>query len=71
MDNHVWLTEGNWFGFRGTVNKDVQEPYLVCPLHTEEAWKKYEEEKKKKEEEEAKATEPSEEDSGTTASENP
>ena len=62
LDNYVWLINGNdngeWHGFNGRANKDVQAPYLLCPEHTKETWEKYQEEKKKKEEEEA--TEPSE-----------
>ena len=68
LDYYVYLTDGNWHGFSGKANPDVNEPYVVCPVHTAEAWKKYEEEKKKAEEEEeakkeeeaAKPSEPTE-----------
>ena len=66
LDNYVWLVnngkDGEWHGFYGNVNKDIKAPYLLCPVHTEEAWEKYQEEKKKEEE----ATEPSEPEEGET-----
>ena len=66
MDNYVWFVNGNangeWHGFYGNANKDIKAPYLLCPVHTEEAWKEYQEEKKKEEE----ATEPSEPEEGET-----
>ncbi len=58
MDNYVWLTEGDWHGFNGKANENVKAPYLLCPEHTEEAWKEYQ--KKKEEEEAEKETEPTE-----------
>ena len=51
LDYYVYLTDGNWHGFHGNANPKVEEPYVVCTVHTEEAWKKYDEEKKKAEEE--------------------
>ena len=60
LDYYVYLTDGNWHGFSGNANPNVNEPYVVCPVHTQEAWKKYEEEKKKAEEEAEKETQPSE-----------
>ena len=51
LDYYVYLSDGNWHGFSGNANPNVNEPYVVCTVHTEEAWKKYEEEKKKAEEE--------------------
>ena len=60
LDYYIWYTDGNWHGFSGNANPDVNQPYVVCTAHTAETWKKYEEEKKKEEEEAAKETEPSE-----------
>lgn len=56
QDNYVYLVDKSgdpidWFGFDGKANKNLHEPYLVCPVHTKEAWEKYEEEKRKEEEE--------------------
>ena len=47
-DNYVYFVKddgsnGNYKGFTGKVNAKVDAPYLVCPEHTEEAWKKYQE----------------------------
>lgn len=59
QDNYVWLingtSDGEWYGFTGSANKNTNAPYLVCPVHTKEAWEKYQEEKKAQEE----TTEPS------------
>lgn len=59
QDNYVWLingtSDGEWHGFTGSANKNTNAPYLVCPVHTKEAWEKYQEEKKAQEE----TTEPS------------
>jgi len=41
-DSYVYYTDGNWYGFDGRANQDVEEPYLVCPVHTQEAWEEYE-----------------------------
>jgi len=51
QDNYVYFIkddgkDGTYKGFSGTVNSKVNAPYMVCPVHTEEAWKKYEEENK-------------------------
>ncbi len=48
-DNYVWLISKNgkdldWHGFNGKANADVSAPYLVCPVHTKEAWEEYEKE---------------------------
>ena len=32
----------NWFGFDGKANKGLSEPYVVCPVHTKQAWEEYE-----------------------------
>ncbi len=62
QDNYVYLISKtgkdlDWYGFKGNVNKDVGEPYIVCPVHTQEAWEEYEEANKETEPEE---TEPEE-----------
>ncbi len=62
QDNYVYLVDKNgnaidWHGFSGNANKDEHAPYIVCPVHTKEAWEKYEEEKRKEEEEAAKKEE--------------
>ncbi len=50
-DNYVYLIkddgkDGTYKGFSNSINAKVNAPYMVCPTHTEEAWKKYEEENK-------------------------
>ena len=32
----------DWHGFDGRANKNVDAPYVVCPVHTKEAWEAYE-----------------------------
>ena len=59
LDNYIWYTDGDWHGFSGNVQPDVKAPYIVCPVHTKEAWEKKQEEDKKQEEEE-NATAPTE-----------
>ena len=54
QDNYVYFikddgSNGSYKGFSGKINAKVDAPYMVCPVHTEEAWKKYEEEQKKDE----------------------
>ena len=49
QDNYVYFvkddgSDGSYKGFSGKVNAKTDAPYLVCPTHTEEAWKKYQEE---------------------------
>ena len=49
QDNYVYFVKddgsnGSYKGFTGKANAKVDAPYLVCPTHTEEAWKKYQEE---------------------------
>ena len=51
LDSYVWYTEGNWHGFGGKAQPDVSAPYIVCPVHTKEAWDKKEQADKEKEEE--------------------
>lgn len=46
QDNYVYLVDaaGNpqpWHGFRGNANPNSDAPYIVCPLHTKEAWDEY------------------------------
>ena len=60
LDKYVWYTDGSWHGFSGNAQPGVDEPYIICPEHTKEAWEKKqkeEEEKKKQEEEEKKKQE--------------
>lgn len=56
--SYVYYTSGNWHGFSGNANKGVDAPYIVCSVHTKQAWEAYEKQK-------AEATEPSED--GTPA----
>lgn len=56
LDNYVWYTDGNWHGFNGNAQPDVNAPYIVCPLHDKEAWQ--EKQEQEKEEEETEPTEP-------------
>ena len=32
----------NWHGFNGKANEGINAPYLVCPVHTAQAWADYE-----------------------------
>ena len=32
----------DWHGFDGKANKNVDAPYVVCPVHTQKAWEEYE-----------------------------
>lgn len=41
-DGYVYYLDGAWHGFDGNANDGVDEPYLVCPEHTREAWEEYE-----------------------------
>ena len=48
-DDYVYLIkdgggDGSYKGFSGKVNKNVDAPYMVCPVHTKEAWEAYEKE---------------------------
>ena len=54
----------SWHGFNGKANANISQPYLVCPVHTKDAWEEYEA-SKKEEEEENEETEP------TTGEDNP
>lgn len=45
-DRYVYYvdTDGDeldWHGFNGKANQDVDAPYVVCPVHTKEAWEEY------------------------------
>ncbi len=33
----------SWHGFDGKANKNVDAPYVVCPVHTKESWEEYQE----------------------------
>ena len=52
LDNYIWYTDGNWHGFSGNLQPNVNAPYIVCPLHTKEAWENKQKEEQEKEEEE-------------------
>ena len=46
-DDYVYLVDkdgkdASFKGFNGDANPDVEAPYLVCPVHTKEAWEEYE-----------------------------
>ena len=41
-DGYVYYLDGAWHGFDGRANEGVDEPYLICPEHTQEAWEEYE-----------------------------
>lgn len=32
----------NWHGFDGKANNGINAPYVVCPVHTKQAWEDYE-----------------------------
>ena len=70
-DNYVYLVDRNgdpldWHGFTGKANKNVDEPYVVCTIHTKEAYEAYlkekerEEQEKQEQEEQENATNPPE-----------
>lgn len=45
-DDYIYLVDKNgkdksFKGLNNNVNKDVEAPYLVCPVHTKEAWEAY------------------------------
>ena len=42
-DSYVYYLDGPWHGFNGNANKDHDDPYIVCPVHTKEAWDKFKE----------------------------
>lgn len=42
----------DWHGFSGRANSNISAPYVVCPVHTKQAWEAYQA---------AHATEPEEE----------
>ena len=63
QDEYIYLItesgkDANWKGFNGDKNKKVDEPYIVCTLHTKEAWEEYE--KSQEPEEPTEPTEPTE-----------
>jgi len=46
-DDYIYLVtkdgkDAKFKGLNGDANKDVDAPYLVCPVHTEKAWAEYE-----------------------------
>lgn len=48
QDNYVYLVtkdgkDGVFKGFEGTANPGVDAPYVICTLHTKEAWEAYQE----------------------------
>jgi len=59
LDNYIWYTDGNWHGFSGNAQPDVNAPYIICPKHNKESWEEYEEQKRL-EEEATRPTEPDE-----------
>ena len=58
LDNYIWYTDGNWHGFSGNAQPDVNAPYIVCPIHNKKAWEQKQEEDAKKEEEATQPTDP-------------
>ena len=72
QDNYVYLVDKDgdpidWHGFNGKANKDVEAPYIVCTIHTKEAYEAYLEEKEKEEQE--KEEQEKEEQEGTDPTE--
>ena len=51
QDGYVYYLDGSWHGFNGNLQPDSDEPYLVCPVHTKEAWEKFEADMRAEEEE--------------------
>ena len=69
-DDYIYLinnngTDGVFKGLNNNINQKVNAPYLVCPMHTKEAWEAYEEAVKKAEEAE-KPEDPETPDGGET-----
>ena len=59
LDYYIWYTGGNWHGFSGNAQPNVNAPYIVCSEHTREKWEeKLREEEEAKKEEEEQATTP-------------
>lgn len=51
LDSYVYLIDDDgddavWKGFHRDINEDVDAPYMICPMHTKEAWETYLEENK-------------------------
>ncbi len=70
VDYYVYLVDGdgdpiNWYGFNGKANKGEKAPYILCPVHTQEAWEEYQKQKEEEEKEE-ETTVPSEPGETTT-----
>ena len=45
-DDYIYLVtkdgeDESFKGLNGNLNKNVEAPYLVCPVHTQEAWEEY------------------------------
>jgi len=48
-DNYIYFIKDNgadgiFEGIYGKLKQEVEAPYVVCPVHTQEAWEKYQEE---------------------------
>ena len=41
-DGYVYYEDGAWHGFQKNANSGWEEPYLVCPIHNQEAWEEHE-----------------------------
>lgn len=42
-DSYVYyLSDGGWHGFNGNRQSGSDEPYLVCPIHSQDSWLEYE-----------------------------
>jgi len=44
MDGYVYYLDGSWHGFYNNKNDGINEPYLLCPVHNEDAWLEWEDE---------------------------
>ena len=64
-DGYVYYLDGAWHGFDGNANDGVDEPYLVCPEHTREAWEEYEAQQEETEPEDEGLVDGSGNESGT------
>ena len=38
VDGYVYYLDGSWHGFYNNKNDGFDEPYLLCPVHNEDAW---------------------------------
>ena len=40
-DDYVYLVDGVFTGFKGSLHQSETAPYKICPIHTRQAWESY------------------------------